>query len=286
MTNNTNGKPMNKQELINFLTESIKDINDANLKARVQYTIDHADKATVRDIRSLAKEVKEVISGQVSLIPEAKEEKDAPAEPAPVAEAAVKPKKKVGKKSAETADKPKDAPAEAPKAEEKPKVEEKPKNKKKEKEAPAPDSAVKAEDTKNSTLAIKFADSIELRNGIKLNKVEDIKSFSELRKALEEGRELYFAYFWSKRLLRQFDYSFVDSIQAIVPKAFDNDLDIASILYVSEEKPFAVVISSYTENPYLLSGEKEIEPDEDNIRYSNGMEYVIYEAEAEVVEDK
>ena len=58
---------------------------------------------------------------------------------------------------------------------------------------------------------------------------EDIKNFDDLYNALEKDEEIVFAYYWTKRHLKQFPY-FMGWLGQ--PKSFDNDLDLAIAMYV------------------------------------------------------
>ena len=68
---------------------------------------------------------------------------------------------------------------------------------------------------------------------------EDIKTFDDLYDALEKDEDIVFAYYWTKRHLKQFDY-FMGWLGQ--PKSFDNDLDLATAMYVSDEKKVAYQI--------------------------------------------
>lgn len=101
----------------------------------------------------------------------------------------------------------------------------------------------------------------------------DIKSIDDLYSSLEKDEEIVFAYYWTKAHLKKFPY-FYDMFGR--PKSFDKDLDLATTIYVSEEKKIAYHISMYTEGCYNTM------PDDfeevDGIRYSGGIEFQIYRA--------
>ena len=100
---------------------------------------------------------------------------------------------------------------------------------------------------------------------------EDIKTFDDLYDALEKDEDIVFAYYWTKRHLKQFDY-FMGWLGQ--PKSFDNDLDLATAMYVSDEKKVAYQISMYTEAVYtsLPTDFEEV----DGVRVAGGIEYQIY----------
>ena len=100
---------------------------------------------------------------------------------------------------------------------------------------------------------------------------EDIKNFDDLYDALEKDEDIVFAYYWTKRHLKQFDY-FMGWLGQ--PKSFDNDLDLATAMYVSDEKKVAYQISMYTEAVYTIlpTDFEEV----DGVRVAGGIEYQIY----------
>ena len=100
---------------------------------------------------------------------------------------------------------------------------------------------------------------------------EDIKTFDDLYDALEKDEDIVFAYYWTKRHLKQFDY-FMGWLGQ--PKSFDNDLDLATAMYVSDEKKGAYQISMYTEAVYTIlpTDFEEV----DGVRVAGGIEYQIY----------
>lgn len=102
----------------------------------------------------------------------------------------------------------------------------------------------------------------------------DIKTMEDLHTALENDEEIVFAYYWTKRHLKQFPY-YVGS-ELANPKSFDNDLDLATAIYVSDEGKVSYQISMYTEAVYSINPSA---MEEDNgVRISTGMEYQIYRA--------
>lgn len=101
----------------------------------------------------------------------------------------------------------------------------------------------------------------------------DIKTMDDLYNALEAEEEIVFAYYWTKRHLKQFPY-FNGWLGQ--PKSFDNDLDLSATIYVSENKAVAYNVSLYTEAVYtILPVDLE---ETDGLRFCDGMEYQIYRA--------
>ena len=102
---------------------------------------------------------------------------------------------------------------------------------------------------------------------------EDIKTLDDLYEALNKDEEIVFAYYWTKRHLKQFSY-FGGWLGQ--PKSFDNDLDLATAMYVSDEKKVSYQISMYTEAVYTIlpTDFEEV----DGVRVAGGIEYQIYRA--------
>lgn len=244
---------MNKEQMVQFLDEHFNEVTDKNLQERITYTAnawkkDH-DSVKLSDLRPLVKEVE-------ALLPE-EESKPAPANS--TKKTLKKSSKKEEPKTEETASKEeKKAPAKKPVA------------KKSEKK-----SAVQKSEQKgtNFDLAGMFEETITTEIGT-LTKAQDIKTFADLRKALENEEEIYFAIYWTERLLRQFDY--VGTIETVKkPKNFPNDLDLVSCIYLSDEDKLAVGISSYTDMPYIIQP-KDMTITEDGFRYTSNMEFELY----------
>lgn len=245
---------MNKEQMVQFLDEHFNEVTDKNLQERITYTAnawkkDH-DSVKLSDLRPLVKEVE-------ALLPE-EESKPAPANST----------KKTLKKSSSKKEEPKTeetAPKEEKKAPAKKLVAKKSEKK----------SAVQKSEQKgtNFDLAGMFEETITTEIGT-LTKAQDIKTFADLRKALENEEEIYFAIYWTERLLRQFDY--VGTIKTVKkPKNFPNDLDLVSCIYLSDEDKLAVGISSYTDMPYIIQP-KDMTITEDGFRYTSNMEFELY----------
>ena len=104
----------------------------------------------------------------------------------------------------------------------------------------------------------------------------DIKEMKDLHEALENDEEIVFAYWWTKRHLKQFPYF---SGMLGQPKSFKDDLDLATAIYVSDEDVVAYAVSMYTEAIYTTIPMDL--PEEDGLRINCGMEYQIYRAKAQ-----
>lgn len=143
------------------------------------------------------------------------------------------------------------------------------------KPAPKKDGVTVLNDTNNSKavqLAKMFPQTIEVGDA-KYELASDIKTMEDLYNALGNDEEIVFAYYWTKRHLKQFPYYNGWLGQ---PKSFDNDLDLATAIYVSDEKKVSYQVSMYTEAVYaILPTDFE---EEDGVRISGGIEYQIYRA--------
>ena len=121
-------------------------------------------------------------------------------------------------------------------------------------------------------LAKAFPKTLEVGDS-KYELAEDIKTLDDLYEALNKDEEIVFAYYWTKRHLKQFPY-FGGWLGQ--PKSFDNDLDLATAIYVSDEKKVSYQVSMYTEAIYtILPTDFE---ETDGVRVAGGIEYQIYRA--------
>lgn len=254
---------MNKEQMVQFLDQHFNEVTDKNLQDRIVYTANawkkSPDSVKLSDLRPLVKEVEAILPKEES-------------KPAP-ANSTKKTLRKSSKKEEPVAEK--TAPAEEKKA---------PVNKEEKKEAPAKKTAPKKPEKKPAVqkseqkgtafdLADTFADTIQTEIGT-LEKAQDIKTFADLRKALANEEEIYFAVYWTPRLLKQFGYSPIDSIKC--PKSFANDLDLVSCIYIGDEDTIAVGISAYTDAPYNFQPKDLVVDEESGLRYVNSAEFELY----------
>ena len=129
-----------------------------------------------------------------------------------------------------------------------------------------------ADSEKAVQLAKAFPKTLEVGDS-KYELAEDIKTLDDLYEALNKDEEIVFAYYWTKRHLKQFSY-FGGWLGQ--PKSFDNDLDLATAIYVSDEKKVSYQVSMYTEAIYtILPTDFE---ETDGVRIAGGIEYQIYRA--------
>ena len=254
---------MNKEQMVQFLDQHFNEVTDKNLQDRIVYTANawkkSPDSVKLSDLRPLVKEVEAILPKEES-------------KPAP-ANSTKKTLRKSSKKEEPVEEK--TVPAEEKKA---------PVNKEEKKEAPAKKTAPKKPEKKPAVqkseqkgtafdLADTFADTIQTEIGT-LEKAQDIKTFADLRKALANEEEIYFAVYWTPRLLKQFGYSPIDSIKC--PKSFANDLDLVSCIYIGDEDTIAVGISAYTDAPYNFQPKDLVVDEESGLRYVNSAEFELY----------
>lgn len=270
---------MNKKEFIaidttkatkNYLLTALKGLPKAvtneNLLERVKYTIAQAEKSikkvTVSDLKDLVVEAQSLLA--------------TPA-PAPV-EGMKKSAKKPSKKVVE--------PVEDDTDDEEPAEEEKPAKKGK-KSLKMKTAKPKTHASKELPVAEMFPEelSFEADDGEKtLVCVHDkYHTMQEVRDALEEGKTLFIAAYWTKRHIQQYDYKEQFRVPQ-VPKSFPDDLDILNIVVACDSFDRVFAMSTYTEALYQFNGEaftpvedKNEDGDEFTVRVSNGMEFDVYE---------
>lgn len=273
-----------KEQLKHFLNDNAKAVKakDKNLYDRMMYTgkvIKEDDsKVTRKELVDLAKETLKLLGDKCNITSlEVKEETPA----TPVAENSVK---KLSKKKQEVKETEPEESDEEESADEEPadevkeekKVDTKKSAKKSlgKKEKPKKDAVVALESTSNKVtpLAKIFPQTVTVGDS-KYELAHDITSMEDLHTALSNEEEIVFAFYWTKRHLKQFPY-FGSMLGQ--PKSFDNDLDMTTTLYVSDEMKIAYTVSMYTEAVYaVIPSDFE---EEDGLRFNNGVEFQIYRA--------
>lgn len=275
-----------KEQLKSLLGANAKAVKaqDKDLYSRIAYADKMAkkddSKVTRKDLADLVKEVINLL-GDKLVVPAMADTVE------PVAENSVKKLAKGVSKKQETN---KDAPkkfGESEETAEEP-VEEEPKEEKKaektakksskgaKKSTPKKDGVTELESATSSDKAVQmakmFPKTLEVGD-TKYELAEDVKTLDDLYKALGDDEEIVFAYYWTKRHLKQFEY-FGGWLGQ--PKSFDNDLDLATAIYVSDEKKVSYQVSMYTEAIYTIlpTDFEEV----DGVRVAGGIEYQIYRA--------
>lgn len=255
-----------KEQLKKFLGANVSKVRrkDKDLFDQIAY----ADKMIKKDERKVTrKDLMDLAKAVIKLLGDKVVDPDAQSNLKVVAETSVKKKVSTPKDEVATT-----VEVEVPKKDTKKKLTSKkkaPKVDKKEEEV-KPLKAIDSE--KLSQLAEMFPKTVTVGDS-KYKLAEDIKTMEDLYNALNNEEEIVFAYYWTKRHLRQFPYYGGLLGQ---PKSFDHDLDLATCIYVSDEQKVAYQVSMYTEALYAIipSDFK----DEDGVRIANGIEFQIYRA--------
>ena len=107
---------------------------------------------------------------------------------------------------------------------------------------------------------------------LKLN--ADCTSMEAVRKLAIAGTKLVFAFWWTRRHLKQFTY---DAVLHAPKNGFPNDLDMAQPIYLNDENKVLYVVSRYTSRIYAIFPENLLISEDDNMRFLNGCEYALYE---------
>lgn len=278
-----------KEQLKNILGANVKAVKtqDKDLYDRIAYTNKMVktdeSKVTRKDLFDLVKEVISLLGDKIVEPALAQETPATPVEPQ--AENSVKKLSKgVSKKqksmedssnetgeSEKTAEKTEETPAKEEKVDKK--------SAKKslggKKTAPKKDGVTALEGSENQKtvqMAKAFPQTLTVGD-TKYELATDIKTMEDLYNALNNDEEIVFAYYWTKRHLKQFQY-----FGGILgqPKSFDNDLDMTTTIYVSDEKKVAYSVSMYTEAVYTIIPTDFEETD--GVRVAGGIEYQIYRA--------
>lgn len=276
-----------KEQLKDFLGANVKAVKEQSkeLFDRIDYASKMAkkddSKVTRKDLVDLAKEVIALLGSAVVEPALAQETTLAPIEPQ--AENSVKKlgkgvskKQKSMEETAESSEESGESEETAEQTEEK--VDTKKSAKKSlggKKTAPKKDGVTALEGSENQKtvqMAKAFPQTLTVGD-TKYELAGDIKTMEDLYNALNNDEEIVFAYYWTKRHLKQFPY-FGGWLGQ--PKSFDNDLDMTATIYVSDEKKVAYSVSMYTEAVYTIVPTDFEETD--GVRVAGGIEYQIYRA--------
>lgn len=266
----------------NTTVQQLKDFLNANHK-----TVAKKDKALAESITYAGNQIKkdpklvkkadlaDLAKQVIALLGDTVVEATTPAPKlTPVAENSVKPTPKgkltAGKGKAKAEPKKQDAPATPAKKEDTPKS------------APATPAEPKAESPKKGGKTLKstvemvtadfFPEELEV-NGAKYAIAHEVKTIKDLYEiAINQDKEIVFAYVWTKRHLKQ--YLYFNDWLGHPTEPFDNGLDLAMTIHVSKEGVVAYQISMYTEAIYTVipADLEEI----DGVRCAGGIEYQIY----------
>lgn len=241
---------LNKEQLTTILNTNYSRVEDSDLQSCIAYTAQkyNADntKVTKKDLLDLVKSVVTSL-GEKFVMPEF-----TPV----VAEHSLKKKPAEKSETTDNADKPAD----------------KPEPKKPAKKSAPKKSNKKSANNENAIDTIPAFPADITAGDETYTLATDIKNMDDLYTALENGEEILFAFYWTKKLLKQFPYFNLPGETA--PESFPDDLDLATCIFVSEERRLSITVSLYTEAPYTILPDDITEYD--NVRYSAGCEYQIY----------
>ena len=282
-----------KQGFVKILKDYLQsNVVDKNLSERIKYALDMFTKDMTKvaksDLRELAEEVVKSLT---------------PVTPAPV-EASLKPKKSNGKsktteapaeeveETEETEEAEEEAPAETKKSGKKSSLKKSSKDSKKtEVESIPAASNVGADRLPSAKMFPAEIDHPELGKIVACTGA--YTTYAEILKALEEEKTLYFACYWTKRQIREYQYAQAKMIDPkVVKNGFPLDLDILMAVLPCETMERVFAMSRMTEALFQFEGE-DFKPVEDTdprsgdkfqIRVSAGMEFEIYRpADEEIV---
>lgn len=257
------------EQLKGFIGANVAEVKkqDKNLFDQISYT----DKAMKKDPKSVKKaDLVQLAKDIMTLLGDTVKEVATPVTLTPVAENSTKPVAKLSakggaKKSAEKAEDNKEP--EKKKAVPTASGEKKPttgkKDEKKSIKKPVPEVATASSFPETLTIG---DESYELAH--------DITDMDKLHEASDNDEEIIFAFYWSKSQIKQFNYG--SGLLPAPKDGFKDNLDLSTLLYVSDEKKVCFSLSMYTENLYQVMPDafEEIE----GVRYSMGIEYQIYRA--------
>jgi hypothetical protein len=290
MNTNTNNEIENKEikitgkttksDLARFINDSFKSLKDQSIKDQVVYTakaMKNDPNSVTRDILyTLAKDIEKSLKTLVNT-----------SAPTPV-EASVKPKLSSKNKNKDnTAEKTSDEKTE-------PKTDTKQEDSKQEQKTDTSKkpslSKNKKKDEKEATTETKkvptvtFPDSITHKLlGTLTAQPDKYTTMKEIAEAVNSGKNLVFACHWTKKQIGEFNYA--QTFDVKVPRdGFENDLDLLQLTYVCETVNKLYALSTDTEAMFKLDEEDFIKID--GIRYSNGMEFEVYEITAEPQPEK
>lgn len=245
-----------KDEMLRFLEAVKPDIKDKTIQKKIQYTLDNAASLKKTEVFDAVEQA------QSFLMPTIPEVADAPTEN----EVKTTKKKPAVKKTVENAVKPKATKTAKTKA-----------------------SAVQtSEQIGMLPVAKVFPEELKVENLGTLKRADDsYKTMEDVAKALEAGKQFYFACYWTPRQIKEYQYSVVNVVHPV--KKFPNDLDILEPVYFCENLKRMWANSVYSEAMFWFDND-DIQHIEDTnpytdekfrVRVSTGMEFELYELSTE-----
>ncbi|MDO5304255.1 MAG: hypothetical protein Q4E87_01620 [bacterium] len=266
-----------KAQMLSFLEATYPTIaeNNKDVAERVEFTLSNYEKAKKSEVFEVVEEVQEVLMTMPGDVPTEEEE------PAPIENEVKKSPKKPKVKKSEPVENEVKKPAPAKKA--KPAV--KKSAEKTTDNTTEKDKGVKAVKQIGSLPVAKmFPEELTVDNlGVLRRADSSYKTMEDVAKALEEGKQFYFACYWSARHIKEFSYSAVNKVEAV--KKFPNDLDILEPVYFCENLKRMWANSVYTEAMFFFENEdithiEDTDPyngEKFKVRVSSGMEFELYE---------
>jgi len=277
-----------KKSLVEYVKENAPKLTNKkhkSLVARISYTMkkfmEKATNVSKQDFMELVNEMRVALGQQMDILDLTagnSTPKPLPVENSlkPTSRSNRKPTKKVEKTTEEVVEEIFEEKAEEVKPSKKPSK--KIAGKKSKVENKKPDLVtVKSTKTKKETpLADNFPSEFESVAGKLKIIIDEVQTIKDIDKLIQDGRDLVFAFYWTKRHLKQFDYDQIQINNTNTPyKEFEQDLDITKPVYISEEGKVVYTVSLYSEIQYTLLSE-DIVFDE-GMRFNNGIEFNIYE---------
>ena len=264
-----------KQDMLRFLEsirETIKD--DKSLSERVEYTLNNYKKARKSEVFEVVEEVQDKF--MPTLFDDVEEEEEFKLD---FPDDEEEPVEKPAKKTIIENEVKKPAPAKKVKPAVKKSAENTTENTTKK------DKGVKAVKQIGSLPVAKmFPEELAVDNlGVLRRADSSYNTMEDVAKALEEGKQFYFACYWSARHVKEFNYSAVNMVEAV--KKFPNDLDILEPVYFCENLKRMWANSVYTEAMFFFENEDiahivDTDPyngEKFKVRVSSGMEFELYE---------
>ena len=251
------------EEIKNFLGQNAEAVKkaDSNLFSRMEYTskaMQKGENVTKKDLFDLAKDVMTLLA-------------------TPAAAETVKPKSETAlKKKGGTA---KTTEQEAPETDEDEETEETTKETKKKSTKGDSKKGQKKPTQKELDEVLVFSQYVKEfpekyeRDGVQYELARDITSMKDLYEAFEKGEQFVFAFVWTERQLLTFPY-----YEGVLPqpKKFKDDLDLAAMMYISDELTISYAISTTTDAFYAIKPRDFTSYEPVAHRICDSMEYEIY----------
>lgn len=266
-----------KAQMLSFLEATYLTIaeNNKDVAERVEFTLSNYEKAKKSEVFEVVEEVQKVLMAMPEDVPTEEEE------PAPIENEVKKSPKKPKVKKSESVENEVKKPAPAKKA--KPAVKKSAENTTE--NTTEKDKGVKAiKQIGSLPVAKMFPEELTVDNlGVLRRADSSYKTMEDVAKALEEGKQFYFACYWSARHVKEFSYSAVNKVEAV--NKFPNDLDILEPVYFCENLKRMWANSVYTEAMFFFENEdithiEDTDPyngEKFKVRVSSGMEFELYE---------